>query len=223
MFKYRKYLAPGAVLLAGCTLFLWGLRTCTWYSPQIRFYNQAMQSIAYGDCGLAQAQLDQSLQDFESRLSAHSSVWARIAYPSPDLEVAVLAHFHKSKCFIDDNQVGQGVMELEDAIRMIPREQTLYAPAIEKPEKNYHRLAKLSALLHLRAQEEPAAVKTDRLVELLRSMQYDIEWLYSRHADMIAQQLGKSKKDGHENKRDAKQVPGMAPGAMPGKGGAESI
>jgi hypothetical protein len=223
MFKYRKYLAPSAVLVAGCLLLIWGLSTAAWYSPQIRFYNQAMQSIAYGDCGLAEAQLDQSLQDFESRRMERASIFARIAYPGPDLEVAVLAHFHKGKCFIDDNQIGQGVMELEDAIRMIPEAQELYAPVIERPEKNYHRLANLSALLHLRKQEEPAAVKSDRLVELLRSMQYDLEWLYSKHADMIAQQLGKSKKDGHESKRDAKQVPGMAPGAMPGKGGAESI
>jgi hypothetical protein len=171
----------------------------SYQSPQVVYYNQAVQAYRDGKLKDAIVLFDESLQAYSDQSQA--SWEQRFLYGSASNELAALSHFHKGILLLEQAQaekkpglIGVGVQEIETALQINPG--APYASNISPDE-----VARLSA--------ESLTVK------------HDLDLLFQKHPEQQANSKGQGQGqpgNGQPQNGQPQQAPNNNPGNKPGHG-----
>lgn len=190
-------------VVASVLLMDGGLGINSHHSPQVVYYNQAMdaynQAMQKGDSKALDKALnlfDQSLASYQSEAEKNGAY--RIAYGTPSTETAALAQFHKGVLLLAKAQQTKKSSYVTDAV-------TAFVESLKlNPGEPYSGVSTEDAQ---RLNEEAMIVK------------YDLELLFKKHPEQKKQSQGQ----GNGPPKPAQPAPGSNPGNLPGHGNSDSI
>ena len=177
-----------------------GLYLFFWADHQVSLYNQ----------GLAQyrtLEFKESAKSFERSIVAYEHAgdrqWLeRFVYPAPDREVAALAALHLGNALLRQKDVPRAIKAFQKSIRLNPGTGYSSLPGypVELSPKDLTRLT--------------------RQAEIAK---YNLELLLRNSPEENEKKGPGNKLEAEDKEEEEDQIPQIAPGSQPGKGGADDL
>lgn len=185
------------LLLTSCGAYL-----TFWHDSQMREYNQGLSHYRT-------LQFEESIQAFERadavyQYSLNRSWFERFVYPKPNREVAALALLHKGNALIRLQQMERAKKAYQESITYNPGSGYLEIPGFME--------------LSLKAKD------ITRLANQARIAKHNLELLLKNQPPEPKDKKGNGNQlEAEDEEKEQEQIPQLAPGSQPGKGGKDDI
>ena len=177
-----------------------GLYLHFWADHQASLYNQGLAQYRTLEFTEASKSFERSIIAYEH---AGDRQWMeRFVYPKPDREVAALAALHLGNALLRQKNIPKAIKAFKKSIRLNPG--TGYSSLPGYPQ-------------------ELSPEDLTRLAKQAEIAKYNLELLLRNTPDDEQKQGPGNKLEAEEKEEEKDQIPQIAPGSQPGKGGADDL
>lgn len=177
-----------------------GLYLHFWADYQASLYNQGLAQYRTLEFTEAAKSFERSIIAFEH---AGDRQWLeRFVYPKPDREVAALAALHLGNALLRQKNIPKAIKAFKKSIRLNPG--TGYSSLPGYPQ-------------------ELSPEDLTRLAKQAEIAKYNLELLLRNTPDDEQKEGPGNKLEAEEKEEEKDQIPQIAPGSQPGKGGADDL